>query len=114
MITPWEILLIAGMTLVTFGVRYPVLALVSRTPLPQPLLNALKFIPPAVLTAIVLPALLAPDGGRLDAGFANDYLVAGACAAVAAWRTHNILLTLAVGMAVLWGRRWLLTGSPLG
>jgi len=114
MITPWEILLIVGMTLVTFGVRYPVLALVSRIPLPQPLLNALKFIPPAVLTAIVLPALLAPDGDRLDISFANDYLVAGAGAAMVAWRTHNILLTLAVGMGILWGWRRLLTGSLLG
>jgi branched-subunit amino acid transport protein len=108
MITAWELLLIAGMTLVTFGVRYPVLALVSRMPLPRALLDALKFIPPAVLTALILPALLAPDG-RLQVSPANDALVAGSIAAVVAWRSQNLLLTLATGMAALWLWRWLLS-----
>jgi branched-subunit amino acid transport protein len=109
MITPWELLIITGMTLVTFGVRYPVLALVSRVPLPQPLLDALKYIPPAVLTALTLPALLAPDGTHLEISLANDYLVAGSIAALVAWRSRNLLLTLGAGMAALWAWRWLLS-----
>ncbi len=111
MITPWEILLIAGMTLVTFGVRYPVLALVSQIPLPPSALNALKYIPPAVLTALILPALLIPDGTQVDVSLGNDYLVAGLLAALVAWRSQNILLTLAGGMATLWLWRWLLAGG---
>ena len=62
--------------IVTFGVRYPVLVLVSRTTLPRSVLDALKFIPTAVLTAIIVPAVLMP-GGQLDVSFANAYLVAG-------------------------------------
>ena len=46
-----EVLLVAGMALVTFGVRYSVLVLVGRMPLPQPLVRALRFVPPAVLCA---------------------------------------------------------------
>ena len=61
----FEMLLVAGMFLVTFGVRYPVLALVSRVTLPPAVLGALKFIPPAVLTAIIVPAVLQPQGQRL-------------------------------------------------
>ena len=48
-----EFLLVAGMAAVTFAVRWPVLTVVGRIPLPQPVLDALKFIPPAVLTAII-------------------------------------------------------------
>lgn len=109
MITAWELLLVAGMTLVTFGVRYPVLALVSRAPLPRALLDALKFIPPAVLTALIFPALLAPDGGPLRISLTNAALVAGSVAALVAWRSQNLLLTLAAGMAALWLWRWLLS-----
>ncbi|MCC6458507.1 MAG: AzlD domain-containing protein [Caldilineaceae bacterium] len=107
-----DLLLVLGMALVTFAMRYPVLALVSRLTLPPSLLAALKFIPPAVLTAIIVPALLAPDGGKLDFTFRNDYLIAGLVTALVAWRTKNILLTLATGMIALWGWRLLLAWLP--
>jgi branched-subunit amino acid transport protein len=103
----FEILMVMGMMAVTFGVRYPVLALVSRLSLPPALLDALKFIPPAVLTAIVVPAVLMPDGQvsfRLD----NTYLIAGVAAALIAWRTKNLLLTIVLGMAIFLGWRWLI------
>lgn len=102
-----EMWMIAGMVLVTFGVRYPVLALVSRLTLPAPLLEALKFIPPAVLTAIIAPAVLQPQG-HMDLGLGNAYLYAAIAAALIAWRTKNLLLTIVLGMAVFLGWRWLL------
>jgi branched-subunit amino acid transport protein len=95
------------MTLVTFGVRYPVLALVRRVPLPSSLLDALKFVPPAVLTAIVVPALLAPDGGAIQLSPANAYLVGGLIAGLVAWRSQNLLLTIVAGMVGFWLWRWL-------
>ena len=102
--TRQELILIAGMMAVTFGVRYPVLAITGRMSLPRPVMDALKFIPPAVLTAIIVPAVLMP-GGELDIGFSNAYLVAGFVAAVVAWRRSNLLLTIVVGMGVFWGWR---------
>ncbi|MBP8292947.1 MAG: AzlD domain-containing protein [Caldilineaceae bacterium] len=99
-----EFLLVAGMALVTFGVRWPVLTVVGRIPLPQPVLDAMKFIPPAVLTAIIAPAVLMP-AGALDLSFGNAYLVAGVGSALIAWRTHNLLLTIVLGMAVFLGWR---------
>lgn len=103
-----DLILVFGMALVTFTARYPVLALVSRLTLPPTLLSALRFIPPAVLTALIVPALLAPDGGELDFSIGNDYLIAGLITALVAWRTKKLLLTLAIGMAALWGWRLLL------
>jgi branched-subunit amino acid transport protein len=108
-----DMFLVLGMAFVTFAMRYPILALVSRLTLPPSLLAALKFIPPAVLTALIVPALLAPDGGDLDFTLRNDYMIAGLVTALVAWRTKNILLTLAVGMIVLWGWRLLLAWVPV-
>jgi branched-subunit amino acid transport protein len=38
----------------------------------------------------------------------NGRLVAGAIAALVAWRTRNVFLTIAVGMAALWSAQALL------
>ncbi len=103
--TSSEMWLVLGMALATFATRYPMLALVSKIELPAGLRSALKFIPPAVLTAIILPALLAPNGGPLDYGYTNPYWLAGLVCIVVAWRTHNLLLTLALGMLTFWGWR---------
>jgi branched-subunit amino acid transport protein len=102
-----EALLIAGMALVTFAVRYPVLSIFSKVEFPPVILGALKFIPPAVLAAIIAPALLAPNG-QLDLSPHNDFLVAGIVAALVAWRTNNLLATIFLGMLALWLWRWLL------
>lgn len=99
-----ELIMIVGMMAVTFGVRYPVLAITGRITLPARLLNALKFIPPAVLAAIIAPAVLMP-GGDLQLGYANTHLIAGVVAAIVAWQRKNLLLTIVVGMAVFWGWR---------
>jgi branched-subunit amino acid transport protein len=103
-----EVLLIAGMALVTFAVRYPILALLGRIPLPEPVFRALKYVPPAVLAAIVLPAILMP-AGEIDVRPTNDYLVAGIIAGLLAWRTRSVLLTIVFGMLALWGWRWVLS-----
>jgi len=98
-----EIILVAGMALVTFLVRYPILALVGRIELPARLIRALRYVPVAVLTAIIVPIALMPQG-EIDVTPQNAYLVAGAFAAVIAWRTKNLLLTIGLGMAffLLW------------
>jgi branched-subunit amino acid transport protein len=108
-----EFLLVAGMALVTFAMRYPVLALVSKLTLPPTLMAALKFIPPAVLAAIIVPALLAPQD-QLDFSLTNDYLIAGIVTAFVAWRTQNLLLTLAIGMVALWGWRLFIAWASFG
>lgn len=101
-----EIVLVAGMAAVTFLVRWPVLALVSRVTLPQIVLDGMKFIPPAVLAAIIAPAMLTPSGA-LDVSPSNAYLVAGVASALIAWRTRNLLATIMLGMALFLIWRWL-------
>ena len=95
-----ELLLVAGMAAVTFAIRYPVLVLVGKIPLPESVFRALRYVPPAVLTAIIVPAVLMPKG-TVDVSPTNAYLVAGIVSALVAWRTKSLLLTIIIGMAVM-------------
>ncbi|NCF09278.1 MAG: AzlD domain-containing protein [Gammaproteobacteria bacterium] len=67
-----------------------------------PLLDrALRYVPAAVMAALVVPALVRPES-VVDLSPDNLRLLAGIVAALVAWLTRNVLLTLAVGMGVLW------------
>jgi branched-subunit amino acid transport protein len=102
MSTGW---LIAGMAVVTYAVRWPVMALVGRIDPPEGVLRALKYVPPAVLTAIVVPGVLMP-AGALDLSWRNAYLIGGVAAAVVAWRSRSLLATILLGMVVFLGWRF--------
>ena len=97
--TPW--LVILGMGLVTYAIRLSLIALLGRMQVPPLVRRGLRFVPPAVLSAIIFPELLRPSGD-LDISSNNLRLLAGVLAALVAWRTKNVLLTIAVGMATLW------------
>ena len=97
--TTW--LVILGMGLVTYAIRLSLIALLGRMQVPPLVQRGLRFVPPAVLSAIIFPELLRPSGA-LDISLNNLRLLAGVLAALVAWRTKNVLLTIAVGMAALW------------
>jgi branched-subunit amino acid transport protein len=92
---------ITGMALITYGLRLSVIALLGRLRMPRIALQALRFVPPAVLSAIILPEVLRP-GGTLNLSLGNARLPAALLAAVVAWRTRSVLLTIGAGMAALW------------
>ena len=94
-------LTILGMGLITFGIRVSLFLLPENAQLPEGLLRALRYVPAAVLSAIIAPEMLMP-GGALDLSLGNERLLAGLVAIVVAWRTRNVLLTVAAGMAALW------------
>jgi len=97
--TAW--LIIVGMGIVTYAIRLSLIVLLGRLDVPPLVQRALRFVPPAVLSAIVFPEVLSP-GGALDISFGNDRLIAGVLAAGVAWRTRNVFLSIAVGMIALW------------
>ncbi len=98
-----EALLIAGMAAATIATRIPILLLLSRRPLPQGLFAALRYVPAAVLSAIIVPMVLTP-GGEWNLSWQNAALLASLVAAWVSWRTRNLLLTIMIGMAIylLW------------
>ncbi|MEF8698391.1 MAG: AzlD domain-containing protein [Candidatus Accumulibacter sp. UW26] len=93
-----EVSMIAGMVAVTFGIRYVLFAVADRIRLAPWIEGALKFIPPAVLTAITLPAVLLPKG-EWYLSPANPYLVAALLSLAAGLLTRNLLATIAIGLA---------------
>jgi branched-subunit amino acid transport protein len=94
-------LIILGMGLVTFALRLLPVVLLERVEIPLRLRQALRFVPLAVLSAIIFPEMLMPKGA-LDLSPGNARLLAGGLAMLVAWRTKNVLLTIAVGMGALW------------
>jgi branched-subunit amino acid transport protein len=94
-------LTILGAGIITFAIRLSLIALMGRVQVPPLIQRALGFVPPAVLSAIIFPELLLRNGA-LDVSPGNIRLLAGVLAALVAWRTKNVLLTIGVGMAVLW------------
>ena len=95
----WLVIIIAG--LLTFGIRLSFIYLHGKVSMPETLQRALRFVPPAVFTAIFLPELLITDG-MLNITLGNGRLIAGTLAIVVAWRTRNVILTILVGMLTLW------------
>ena len=93
-----EVILIGGMALVTFLIRYPMLALVGKISLPKNVMGALRYVPPAVLAAIIIPAVLMPDGKTIQVSGDNHHLLAGLIALGTMWFSRNLLLTIVLGM----------------
>ena len=104
-------LLVIGMGLITVALRLVLIVSAGRLELPPLLRQALKYVPQAVLSAIIFPEVMRPQG-VLDLSVGNARLIAAVVAALVAWRTKNVLLTIAAGMIVLWLLQWI--GAPTG
>ncbi len=102
--TAAEVLMILGMTGVTFGVRYFLFALAERVRMAPWIEASLKFIPPAVLSAIILPAVLLPRG-EWEISLSNPYLVAAVVTTAAGVMTRNLLATIAIGLFAFFAYR---------
>lgn len=103
-----ELYLIAGMALVTFAIRYSMFAVAGRLEFPPALVSALRYVPPAVLTAIIVPAVLIPTGESVYFSYTNAYLVGGLVTLAVGWFSKNLLLTILLGMLAFWGWQWIL------
>jgi branched-subunit amino acid transport protein len=94
----WLIMLIGGM--LTFGIRFSFIYLLGRVEIPENIRRSLRFVPPAVLSALILPELLMP-AGQFDVSLDNHRWLAGLVAILIAWRTKSVLLTILAGVAAL-------------
>lgn len=92
---------IVGMGIVTYLIRLSLILLIGHSTVPAMLQRALRFVPPAVLSALIFPDLLL-SGGTPILSPAHPRLLAGALAALIAWRSRNALVAIAAGMVALW------------
>ncbi|UHQ98964.1 AzlD domain-containing protein (plasmid) [Natrinema zhouii] len=96
----WAIILVIAVA--TYLIRLSFIHLFGRINRVPPRISLfLRFVPAAVLAALVAPGLVTPNPD-VAAMVADERLVAGIVAAAVAWWRENILLTIVAGMATLW------------
>jgi len=105
-ITLSEIYMVTGMAVVTFGIRYVLFPVSGRMQFPGWLEKGLRYVPPAVLTAIIVPSVLMPDGKTLDLNLDNPYLIGAGAACIIGGIFKNLLLTIVVSMVIFLAAQW--------
>lgn len=99
----WLTMIAVG--ILTFGIRLSFIVILDRWQPPDIIQRSLRFVPVAVLTAIIVPELVMP-GGTVDISIGNLRLLAGIVAILVAWKTKNIVWTIIAGMGVLLGLQY--------
>jgi len=84
----WAI--IAGMAIANFAIRFPSLAVLSRTNLPAWLKRWLAYIPVSAMATLVVGGVLRPDGEWLPP-LTSPYLWASLATGFIYWRFRSFL-----------------------
>lgn len=94
--TIWAIVLLVALG--TYAMRASFLLVVGRFGIPPKLERGLRYIAPAVMAAIVAPAVVSADGAlAFDAR-----VVAAVVGALVAWRWRSVPLTLVAGLGTFY------------
>jgi branched-subunit amino acid transport protein len=96
----WIVMICVG--LLTFLTRFSFIALLERWQTPPLVQRGLRFVPIAVLSAIIAPEILIRSGGLEFSPLANDRLIPGLAATLVAWKTKNVVWTILAGMGTFW------------
>lgn len=99
----WLVIVAGGVG--TFLLRLSFIPLLGRLPaVPRRVQGVLRFVPAAVIAALVVPSLVSLSLEPAPAlAYEVEKLLAAAVAAGVAVRTGNVLATIGAGMLVLWG-----------
>ncbi len=97
--TVWLVILIGGLG--TFLSRYSFFWLSDHKSLSEEWIRVLRFVPPAVLGALIVPGVIVPS---LESGniLLNPRVLAALTSTLVAWKTKNVMTTFAAGMGSLW------------
>jgi branched-subunit amino acid transport protein len=93
----WTIIVVMGVG--TFALRFSFLGLFGDKPLPQWVMQHLRYTAVAVLPALVAPLVIWPNatGGQLDPA----RLLTAAVTFAVAYYTHNVVASVMIGAATL-------------
>jgi branched-subunit amino acid transport protein len=108
-LTFWVVVVAVGA--LNYLSRLSFIALFARVQMPSLVARALRYVPAAMLTSIIVPAVALPGAGPSDPVLGNARLAAALVAAAVAWRTRSTSATIVVGMAVLRLAQWLLRAA---
>lgn len=98
----WAVIVAVGA--LNYASRLSFIAFFARRSMPPLLARALKYVPAAMLTALIVPMIVDWKGAATD--FATPRVAAALIAAAVAFATRSTLKTLAAGMAALWLLQW--------
>ena len=101
----WVAVIIIGIG--TYLTRLSFIGAFGEREMPAWMEQPLRFVAPAVMGAIVLPAVVQPDGVIELLPSVNPRFLAAVIAAAAAYQWRNVSLVIAVGMGSLWILDWL-------
>jgi len=104
------LLTMLGMLAVTYTPRVLPLWLFTSKPLPALAVAWLRYVPVAVLAALLLPALVVAENGAsraLDFSAGNLFLWAAIPTFVVAWKTRSLFGPVIVGMLIVAAARFL-------
>jgi branched-subunit amino acid transport protein len=96
-LTFWAVILAVGA--LNYASRLSFIAFFARRTMPQLLARALRYVPPAMLAALIVPMVVTPGTG---ASPVDPKVAAALLAATVAHFTRSTPKTLAAGMAALW------------
>ena len=100
----WLVMIVGG--IFTFGTRFVMLSGWVAHGLPRWLIDALAFVPIAVLTAILVPAVLIDPATQQIIVIGNARIVAAVVATIIALLTRNVIATISSGLTTLWFLQW--------
>lgn len=95
------IFIFLGMGAVTYLPRLIPLAVLSQAALPDRLMRWLRYLPPAILSALILPGAVT-SGGAMDLTPANPSVWALLLSFAVAVKTRSLILTMVVGGIVMY------------
>ena len=102
-LTLWAVIFVVGA--LNYLSRLSFIALFARREIPPLLARALKYVPAAMLTALVLPMILDWKGEATE--FLTPKVGATLVAVAVAFAGRGTLATLGAGMGALWILQWL-------
>jgi len=100
----WVVIVVVGA--LNYLSRLSFIAFFARREMPPLLARALKFVPAAMLTALIVPMIVAPSLG--PAGETVPRVGAAVLAGAVALATRSEMATIVAGMAALWALKALL------
>lgn len=93
------VIVVLGMFIVTFSIRFVLFASAQKANMPTWLESGLKYVPVSVLTAIIAPMSLTGTSG-LDVALTNPWCVGALVALVVGVTFKRQLLTIVTGVVV--------------
>lgn len=96
----WVIVVVIGVG--TYLLRLSFIGVLGTRPMPVWAEQPLRYVAPAVLAALVVPAVVLSDGSADITPLGNPRFVAAIVAALIAWRLKSVAGVIVGGMGVLW------------